>query len=103
MCVDVCYEFNFNYFKIMQCSNPSKESHEDEEATYNTYVFAMDVLKFIVISIGIVIIFGVHSNQSKPRHIKVIWALLCLIIQARLVLSLGTIIFSGKRESFGGT
>ena len=70
---------------------------------YNNYVFAMDVLNLVVISTGIVIIFGVHGNKSKPRHIKVIWALLCLIIQARLVLSLGTIIISGKSDSVGGT
>ena len=46
----------------MQCSNPLKQSHEDEEATYNDYVFAMDVLKFVVISAGVANIFGARGS-----------------------------------------
>ena len=84
----------------MFCSDPTKEQLESEEDFYRKYTFSMEILMFILIMIGVVVVFGVHGQQSKPLSIKVLWALLCLIILARLARSLVVFIYDTDIHSF---
>ena len=46
----------------MFCSDPTKEQLESEEDFYRKYTFSMEILMFILIMIGVVVVFGVHGQ-----------------------------------------
>ena len=46
----------------MLCSDPTRESYEREEAIYNKYEFCMEILMFISINVGVIVVFVLNRH-----------------------------------------